>query len=74
MLLATSVDVEQLFSKGHILLLHLRNGLSANSIRASLCLGDWSKHGLVKDEDVLLVTEKDDKSEAEDEDEGSESL
>ena len=52
---ATSVDVERLFSKGHILLPHLRNRLSSQSIRALLCLGSWSLLGLVKDEDVKKV-------------------
>ena len=50
-----SVDVERVFSKGRLLLSHVRNGLSVQSTRALLCLGAWSKMGLVKDEDVVLA-------------------
>lgn len=49
---ATSVDIERVFSRGRIILPHLRNGLSAQSIRAILCLGEWSLMGLIKDSDV----------------------
>ncbi len=52
---ATSVDVERVFSKGRLLLSHVRNGLSVQSTCALLCLGAWSKMGLVKDEDVVLA-------------------
>jgi hypothetical protein len=48
--------VERLFSHGRILLPHLRNGLSAQSVRALLCLGDWVRLDLVHDDDVLHVT------------------
>ncbi|TFK82771.1 hATC-domain-containing protein, partial [Polyporus arcularius HHB13444] len=48
----TSVDIERIFSRGRLLLPHVRNGLSARSIRALLCLGEWSRLGLVKDRDV----------------------
>jgi hypothetical protein len=53
--LATSVDVERVFSKGRIVLSHVQNGLSVQSTRALLCLGAWSALGLVEDEDVALV-------------------
>lgn len=66
-LIATSVDVERLFSRGRILLPHLRNGLSAQSIRALLCLGDWSRLGLVDDSDVHFVTEKEEEGDDDDE-------
>jgi hypothetical protein len=52
---ATSVDVERVFSKGRLVLSHVRNGLSVQSTRASICLGAWSKMGLVKDNDVMEV-------------------
>jgi hypothetical protein len=52
---ATSVDVERIFSRGRLLLSHIRNRLSAQSTRALLCLGSWSLLGMVKDEDVLKV-------------------
>lgn len=54
--LATSVDVERLFSQGRLLLPYVRNGLSAQSVRALLCLGDWARLDLISDEDVLHVT------------------
>jgi len=57
---ATSVDVERLFSRGRLLLSHVRSRLSAQSTRALLCLGSWSRLGLVKDTDVLAVTVLDD--------------
>lgn len=40
--IATSVDVERVFSKGRILLSHVRNRLSAQTTRAVLCVGSWS--------------------------------
>lgn len=52
---ATSVDVERIFSRGRLLLSHVRNRLSAQTTRAILCLGSWSSLGLVKDEDVMKV-------------------
>ncbi len=52
-LAATSVDVERVFSKGRLLLSHIRNGLSVQSTRASICLGAWSRIGLVKDNDLM---------------------
>jgi hypothetical protein len=55
-LLATSTDVERIFSRGRILLSHIRNRLSAQSTRAILCLGSWSLLGLIKDKDIFDVT------------------
>ncbi len=52
---ATSVDVERVFSKGRLVLSHVRNGLSVQSTRALLCLGAWSRMGFVKDKDVMLA-------------------
>jgi hypothetical protein len=52
---ATSVDVERVFSRGRLTLSHVRSRLSAQSTRALICLGSWSLHGLVKDSDVLAV-------------------
>jgi hypothetical protein len=48
--------VERVFSKGRILLSHVRNGLSVQSTRALICLGNWSLLGYVHDKDVLAVT------------------
>jgi len=52
---ATSVDVKQLFSQGHLLLSHVHSGLSSQSTWALLCLGFWNTLGLVKDKDVQNV-------------------
>jgi hypothetical protein len=51
--IATSVDVERLFSRGRLILSHVRNRLSAQSTRALLCVGLWSKLGLVESEDII---------------------
>jgi hypothetical protein len=53
---ATSTDVERVFSQGRLLLSHVRNRLSSQSIRALMCLGNWSLLGLVKDKDITAVT------------------
>jgi hypothetical protein len=53
---ATSTDVERVFSQGRLLLSHVRNRLSSQSIRALMCLGNWSRLGLVKDRDIHAVT------------------
>ena len=53
---ATSVDVERIFSCGHLVLSHVHGQLSVQSTRALLCLGSWSLLGLVKNTDVLAVT------------------
>ena len=58
--IATSIDVERLFSRGRLLLSHVRSRLSAQSTRTLLCLGTWSTLGLVKDSDVKKVTELED--------------
>ena len=55
-LLATSVGVERAFSKGRLLLSHIRNRLSVQSTRALMCLGVWSKLGYVRDKDINEVT------------------
>ncbi|TFK81776.1 hATC-domain-containing protein [Polyporus arcularius HHB13444] len=54
---ATSVDVERVFSRGRLLLSHIRNRLSAQSTRALLCLGAWSDLGLIKAEDVQKASQ-----------------
>ena len=53
---ATSVAVERLFSKGRLILSHVRSRMSVETTRALLCLNSWYKHGLVKTEDVLAVS------------------
>ncbi|KIM52766.1 hypothetical protein SCLCIDRAFT_140421 [Scleroderma citrinum Foug A] len=51
----TSVNVEWLFSKGHVVLPYLCNCLLSQSTHALLFLGQWSKLGLIKDEDLHQV-------------------
>jgi hypothetical protein len=53
--IATSADVERLFSQGHLLLLHICNRLSAKSTRAILCLGSWSLLGFIKDNNIIAA-------------------
>jgi hypothetical protein len=53
--IATSVDVEHLFSRCRLVLSHVRNGLSAQTTRAILCLGSWSLLGLIKDGDIVAA-------------------
>lgn len=57
--IATSVEVERLFSQGCLVLSHTRSRLSVNSTRALICLGSWSLLGLVHDEDVRAVMDLD---------------
>ncbi|KAF7795824.1 hypothetical protein EIP86_006991 [Pleurotus ostreatoroseus] len=52
---ATSVSVERVFGRGR-LLSHVRNRTSAESARALLCVGEWTRLGLVKDEDIKAAT------------------
>ena len=53
---ATSVDIERVFSKGRLLLSHVRNRLSVESTRALLCLGAWSRLGFVNSSDIKEAT------------------
>ncbi|KAF8219717.1 hypothetical protein L208DRAFT_1338327, partial [Tricholoma matsutake] len=56
---ATSVNVEHLFSHGCLILSHTHSQLSVSSTCTILCLGSWSKLGLVWDEDVEAVARLD---------------
>ncbi len=49
------MDVECVFSRGRLLLPHVRNRLSTQTTCALMCLGDWSVLGFVEDKDVLAV-------------------
>jgi len=53
---ATSTDVECVFSCSRLLLSHVQNCLSLQSIQALMCLGSWSWLRLVKDKDIHAVT------------------
>ena len=54
-ILATSIDVEHLFSRGRLIITYTRSRLSTQTTRVLLCLGAWSLLGLVKAEDGLAV-------------------
>ena len=66
-MVATSVDVERVFSKGRLVLSHIRNRLTVASTRALMCLGAWSKLGLVRDADLLAAAALPEVKEDEDE-------
>ena len=57
--------VERVFSKGQLLISHIRNHLSAQLTRALLCLGYWSKMGFVSLEDLKAVASLPDVKEGE---------
>ena len=46
-----------MFSKGRILLSHLRSRLSVQSTRAVLCVGAWSSLGYVSNGDIKVAAE-----------------
>ena len=54
-LIATTVDVERVFSHGRLILPHVRSRLAVQSTHASLCVGIWSALGLVRDGDIKTV-------------------
>ncbi len=69
--LATSIDVEHLFSKGQLILSHVHDRMSAGTTHELLCLDNWGTQGLVKMVDLkevskLLEVLDDDASEEED--------
>jgi hypothetical protein len=57
MFLATSVDVERVFSRGRLILSHVRSRLAAQTTRSLLCVGTWSLLRLVKDDDAMVVAQ-----------------
>jgi hypothetical protein len=48
--------VSHLFSRGRLILSHVRNRLSAQSTRTLLCVGLWSELGLVESKDIIRVS------------------
>lgn len=50
---ATSTAVERVFSRGRHLLHYTRSRLSGASVRAYMCLGDWSRNDLISDKDIM---------------------
>jgi hypothetical protein len=53
---ATSIDVEHVFNKGHLILSYILNSLSADSTCQLMCLGTWSHMGYIKDQNIRAVT------------------
>ncbi|TFK81278.1 hATC-domain-containing protein [Polyporus arcularius HHB13444] len=53
----TSVEVERVFSRGRLLLSHVRSALSPATTRAVLCLGQWSLLELVHKDDLEAVAQ-----------------
>jgi hAT family C-terminal dimerisation region len=49
----TSVEVERVFSRGRILLSHLRNRMSPQTTRKMMCLNSWFKVNIIKTDDAL---------------------
>lgn len=58
--IATTVDVERVFSRARLILPYVRNSLGVQSTRASLCVGLWSSQGLIKDGDIKASLGADD--------------
>ena len=52
----TSVDIECVFSKGCLVLSHMHNQLSVELTHTLLCLGAWSKLGLINKADIKTAT------------------
>jgi len=44
---ASSTDIEHIFSRGRDLLDYRRNRLTAESMRALLCVGNWIRNGII---------------------------
>ena len=53
--LATSIDVERVFSKERLILSHIHNRMSAGTTRELLFLNNWITQGLVKMVDLKEV-------------------
>ena len=58
--LATTVDIECVFSCGRLILPHIHNWLGVQTTHTSLCVGQWSSLGLVKDGDIKMSLGRDD--------------
>ena len=51
-IIASSIAVERVFSKGRLIMSHIQNRLSADSSRALMCLGAWTRAGYVETADL----------------------
>ncbi|KIK11255.1 hypothetical protein PISMIDRAFT_123050, partial [Pisolithus microcarpus 441] len=59
MFTATSVNIECLFSCGHVLLSHTHNQLSTQSVHALLHLRSWSGQGYIFTDGLKLTSLED---------------
>src|SRR5258708_36157404 len=51
----TSIDVEQVFSQGQLILPYICNQLPSESMHALLCFGNWSQGSHVKNSNIKAV-------------------
>lgn len=58
--------IERVFSKGRLVMSHIRNWLSADTTRALLCLGAWTKAGYVEAADLKYAASQPDTKDDED--------
>ena len=58
--------MERIWSKGRLTVSHTRSRLSAQTIRALLCVGEWSRLDLI-DKDILKAVSNLDELEGDDE-------
>ena len=49
--------MERVFSRGRLLLSHVRSRMNAKTTHAVLCVGAWSAAGFVKAEDTRVVSQ-----------------
>lgn len=56
--IGTSTDVERVFSHGRKLIADDRGRLSAESVRALMCIGAWKRAGLLHRKDLMDVVEQ----------------
>lgn len=64
---ASTVSVERSFSRGRLLISHLRNRLRSNTIQALMCFGDWSRLNLFTPAELISMLKEDDNEDDEDE-------
>ena len=57
---ASTVAVERVFSKGRLIMSHVRNRLSPDSSQALLCLGAWTRAGYVQASDLKYAASQPD--------------
>ena len=65
--IATTVNVEHVFSHGQLVLPYVCSRLAVQSTCASLCVGLWSSQGQVRDSDIRAALGADEINGEEDE-------